>query len=44
MKHFFDEMRERFEVEREKRKSQYEEKDFNDDDDWDDDWEDEIYE
>lgn len=42
MKHFFDEMREKFEEEKEKR-SQYEEKEF-DDDGWGDDWEDEIYE
>jgi hypothetical protein len=41
MKHFFDEMREKFEEEKEK--SQHEEKEF-DDDGWGDDWEDEIYE
>ena len=42
MKYFFDEMREKFEAEREK-KSQHEEQEF-DDDGWGDDWEDEIYE
>lgn len=41
MKHFFDEMREKFEEEKEK--SQHEEKE-SDDDGWGDDWEDEIYE